>query len=198
MSVEYTPSKHGRVLQLRDLNYSYREIEKITGVSKTTAQETVKCDKNHHTRKSLPRSGHPSTITTHNHRQVIHELKQHQFEPYKTIAERSHDLTEQQVHTITHDAGFHCCIAVCKPFLTEAAIEKRVKWADENDGCNWETVIWTDESTIELRKRPVHLHVTRHPGEEYLPECIQLTFHSGRQSLMVWAAIAHGRKGPLI
>jgi DDE superfamily endonuclease len=82
MSVEYTPSKHGRVLQLCDLNYSHREIEKITGVSKTTAQETVKRDKNHHTQKSLPHSGRPSTITTRNCRQVIHELKQHRFEPY--------------------------------------------------------------------------------------------------------------------
>jgi hypothetical protein len=34
MSVEFTPSKRGRVLQLHELNYSYREIEKITGVSK--------------------------------------------------------------------------------------------------------------------------------------------------------------------
>jgi hypothetical protein len=41
MSVEFTPSKRGRVLQLHELNYSYREIEKITGVSKTTAQKLL-------------------------------------------------------------------------------------------------------------------------------------------------------------
>ena len=40
--------------------------------------------------------------------------------------------------------------------------------------------------------------LTRLPGEEYLPECIQPTFHSSRQSLMVWGAITHGHKGPLI
>jgi hypothetical protein len=185
MSVEYIPSKCGRVLQLHNLNYSYHEIEKISGVSKTTAQETVKNDENHHTWKFLPHSGHPSTITTCNCHQVIHELKQHQFKPYKTITEHSHDLMEWQVHTITHYAGFHCCVAICKPFLTEAAIKKCVKLADENDGCNWKTVIWTDESTIKLRKQPGHLYVTCCPGKEYFPECIQPTFHSGCQFLMV-------------
>jgi transposase len=40
--------------------------------------------------------------------------------------------------------------------------------------------------------------VTRRPGEEYFPENIDPTFRSGRQSLMVWACIAHGRKGPLV
>ena len=34
MSVKFTPFKRGRFLQLHKLNYSYREIEKIAGVSK--------------------------------------------------------------------------------------------------------------------------------------------------------------------
>ena len=59
-------------------------------------------------------------------------------------------------------------------------------------------MIWTDESTIELGKCAGHQFVMRLPGEEHLPECIQLTFPSGCQSLMVWGVIAHGCKAPLI
>jgi hypothetical protein len=77
-------------------------------------------------------------------------------------------------------------------------VKKRITWAKENQSRNWDTIIWTDESTIELGERPGRQHVTRLPGEEYLPECIQPTFHSGRKSMMVWGAIANGRKGPLI
>ena len=57
---------------------------------------------------------------------------------------------------------------------------------------------WTDKSTIKLGERPGRQYVTQLPGKEYLPECIRPTFHSGRKLMMVWAAIAHGRKGPII
>jgi hypothetical protein len=40
--------------------------------------------------------------------------------------------------------------------------------------------------------------VTRRRGEAYLPECVVPTFPNNRQSLMVWGAISHGHKGPLI
>lgn len=89
-------------------------------------------------------------------------------------------------------------MAVQKPFLTPAAIAKHVAWASANEERDCNTIIWTDKSTIELGKRPGPARVTRRPGEEMLPECIQLTFHSGRKSLMVWGAIAHDKKGPLI
>jgi transposase len=198
MPIEYSPSKRGRVLQLHDLNYSYREIERITGVSKTTAQETVKRDENHDTRNSLPRSGRPAVINHRDRRQVLREIRKHRFEPYKAIAERVGEVTARQVQSIAHDAGYHRRVAVRKPFITAAVVKKRIQWAKENVSRDWDTVIWTDECTIELGKRPGHQHVTRLPGEEYLPECIQPTFHSGRKSMMVWGAVANGRKGPLI
>jgi hypothetical protein len=94
--------------------------------------------------------------------------------------------------------GFHHCVAIRKLFLTDAAVEKHIKWARDNWKRDWNTTLWIDESTIKLGKCPGHLHVTHRPGKEYLPECIQPTFHSGRQSLMVWGAIAHRWKGPLV
>lgn len=192
MSVEFTPSKRGRVLQLHELNYSYHEIEKITGVSKTTAQETVKRDENCHTHESRPCSGRPKAVNHRERCHILRQVRQHRFEPYKAIAERVGSVTEHQVRTVANEAGYHRRVAVRKPFLTAAAVKKRTIWATENQSRNWDTVIWTDESTIELGERPGRQHVTRLPGEEYLPECIQPTFHSGRKSMMVWGAIAHG------
>ena len=57
---------------------------------------------------------------------------------------------------------------------------------------------WTDEAKIETGERPGHCHVTRLPGEEFLPENIAPTFKSNRQSIMVWACITQNSKGPLI
>lgn len=108
MSVEYTPSKRGRILQLHDLNYSYSDIAKIVdGVSKSAAQETVKREELHNTQKSLPRLGRPAAVSSRDHHKVLQDIKRHHFDPYKKVAERLGSLTEQQVRTIAHQAGYH-------------------------------------------------------------------------------------------
>ena len=198
MSVEYSPSKRGRILQLRDLNYSFGEISQITGASKTGAHGTVHREQNHHSHNSLPHSGRPAAVTDRQRCQVLHEIHKHRFKSYKAVAACVGDLTARQVRHIANQAGYHRRVAMRKPFLTEAAIKKRVRWAEENKDRDWSTVLWTDESSIELGERPGRQFVMRHPGEEYLPECIQPTFHSGRKTLMVWGAIGAGRKGPLL
>jgi hypothetical protein len=197
-SVEYSPSKHGQILQLQDINYSFGDISKITGVSKTGAYNTVLCEQNHHTHNLLPHSGHPAAVTDRQCCQVLHEICKHRFGPYKAVAACIGDLTACQVCHIANQAGYHRWVAVCKPFLTEVVIKKHVKCAEENKVRDWSTVLWTDESSIELGEWPGCQFITRHPGEEYLLECIQSTFHSGQKTLMVWGAIGTGRKGPLI
>src|SRR5882762_6779041 len=154
MSVEHTLSKRGRVLQLHDLNYSYHEIEKITGVSKSTVQETVKCEKNPHTHQSHSHSGCPASVNDRDHHHILCQICQHCFEPYRSIAEHVGSVTEHQVKTIAHNTGFHHWVAAQKPFLTKAAVKKHDIWAEGNSSRDWDTIIWTDECMIELGKCP--------------------------------------------
>ncbi|ETW78927.1 hypothetical protein HETIRDRAFT_247513, partial [Heterobasidion irregulare TC 32-1] len=79
---------------------------------------------------------------------------------------------------------YHHRVARHKPFLSPAAVRKRLIWVKENMTRDWNEVIWTDEAKL--------------PGEEFLPENIQPTFKSGRKSIMVWGCIAYGVKGSLI
>jgi hypothetical protein len=81
--------------------------------------------------------------------------------------------------------------------LTEVAVKKHVQWAKDNKSHDWNTVLWTDESTIELGKCPGCQFVAHWPGKN-IPECIQPTFHSGHKLLMVWGVVAHRWKRPLI
>jgi len=41
MSIKFMPSKRGWILQLHDLNYSYQNIGRIIGSSKSGARKTV-------------------------------------------------------------------------------------------------------------------------------------------------------------
>src|SRR5438309_916213 len=77
-------------------------------------------------------------------------------------------------------------------------IKKRIKWAKDNKECDWDSTMWTNECSISTTKPPGWLMVTWKPGEEYLPECVASSFHSGRDSIAVWACIANNAKGLLI
>ena len=175
-SIEYTPSKQGRILQLGDLNYSYAQIAQIMGASKTGAHNTVVHNENHNTRNSLPQSGHSHAVNECNHHTVLQDICRHRGEPYKDIAEHVGGVTADQVQRTADDAGYHCRVAIQKPFLTKAAVKKQIKWAEENQTRNWDTVAWTDKSTIELGACPGRQFVAQLLGEEYLPECINQPF----------------------
>jgi hypothetical protein len=75
---------------------------------------------------------------------------------------------------------------------------KRLTWAHKNTKRDWNSAIWTHESSLETGEHPGRKMVTRRPGEEYLPTTIIPTFRSGRKTLIVSACIATGRKGPLV
>ena len=86
-------------------------------------------------------------------------------------------------------------------FLKPSHMEVRQKWADEHwtwGKDDWQRVIWTDKTSIELGKDSRRVWVWRNQGERYNSSCIVPSFKSGRQSLMVWGCIAHGRRGPLV
>ena len=92
-------------------------------------------------------------------------------------------------------------IAAKKPFLKPAHIKAQLGWAREHQGWeeeDWKHVIWTDEASVEIGKGSKVVWVWRKPGERYNQKCITPTFKSGRQSLMIWGCITHGRLGPLI
>jgi hypothetical protein len=196
---EFTPSKRGRILALHDENYPYRVIaEKVGGCSASAAWKTVKRDELHDTRNTLPRSGRPQAIDTRTKRHVLRELKKSRFTPYHAVAKELGDVTAHQVQSIAASAGYHRRIARRKPFLSMKAVQSRRAWAKENKDRDWRKIIWTDEAKIETGERPGHRHVTRLPGEEFLPKNIAPTFKSNRQSIMVWACITQNSKGPLI
>ena len=195
---ELSPSKRGAICQLRKDGYSFRGISEKTGVPLSTVHYTVKRDETFHTRHSLPRSGRPPAVSSRTKRRVIREVIKDRRAPWKAIAEAVGDITEQQVRKIATSAGYHRRVARRKPFLSKATIQKRRAWAQANLNTDWTTIIWTDETTLVLGERLGQEHVTRMPGEEFLPENIQPTFRSGRRTIMVWGAVALGRKGPLV
>ena len=192
-NVEFTPSKRGRILALRDEKYTYRDIaQKVGRCTPSAAWKTVQWELKHHTWHSLPCSGRPFALDDRTCRRIIWALRANRFKSFSDIAAMLECVTESQVRKTAHAMGYYHCAARQKPFLSRQAVAKRLQWAQVNNGRDWGgNVCWTDESSIELGERPIHTMVTHLPGEEFLPKNISPTFKSGRKSIMVWACVTH-------
>ena len=97
-NVEFTPSKRGCILALRDEKYTYHDIvQKVGGCTPSTAWKTVQQELKHHTQHSLPRSGHPFTLNDRTHQRIIRALQANCFKSFSDIAAMLECITESQV-----------------------------------------------------------------------------------------------------
>ena len=111
------------------------------------------------------------------------------------------DACRNTIRKILNDAGLNNRVARMKPFLMPRHVVIRKLFANEHLEWtldDWKQVIWTDESTFELGKGSGQLRVWRKVDEEFNQDCTGSTFKSGRATVMVWGAIAHGQKSPLV
>jgi transposase len=196
---EYSAFDRGRMIALRGDGLSYTQIAQKLGLSVSGVWKFIDHYKKYHTHKSLPRSGRPFAISRRTERLIIRTIRKHRFDSYKTIAALvGEGVTWFQVRSVAHRNGYYRRSARRKPYMSKSTASKRLVWAGDNEKRDWNSTLWTDESTLETGERPGHKKVTRRPGEEFLPATIVPTFRSGRKTLIVSGCIAHARKGLLV
>ena len=66
------------------------------------------------------------------------------------------------------------------------------------DEAKWSNVLFTDESTFDIKPTKNNVRCLRKTGERLEFDCMKPTFKSGRRSVNVWGAFSHKGKGPLI
>ncbi|KAF2344343.1 Homeobox domain-like [Trinorchestia longiramus] len=90
--------------------------------------------------------------------------------------------------------------AARKLVRTKRHVKARLKYA--NDHLNkpatfWNSVLWSDETKIELFGRNSTNHVWRQQNEEYKPKCTIPTVKFGGGSIMVWGCFSSSGVGKL-
>ncbi|RPA97389.1 hypothetical protein L873DRAFT_1640778, partial [Choiromyces venosus 120613-1] len=76
----------------------------------------------------------------------------------------------------------------------------RVKWCQDRLHWtyeDWIQTLWTDESTFSTTGFGHRPWVLRRPEEEFHPDCIDETWESGRESVMIWGGIYGEMKSEL-
>nr|CCA27456.1 Tc1like transporase putative [Albugo laibachii Nc14] len=90
-----------------------------------------------------------------------------------------------------------------KPYLKKDQKRKRLAYAKKLlnkfvDAKDWECVLYTDESSVQLHGTSGNVSVWRRPNEAFHEKCTVPTFRSNRQSLMVWSSISASGVGKML
>ncbi|PWN48935.1 hypothetical protein IE53DRAFT_304986, partial [Violaceomyces palustris] len=51
---------------------------------------------------------------------------------------------------VAKEAGIKHCVVIRKPVLTTKHTERRLQWAKDNRATDWNHVLFTDESSLEV------------------------------------------------
>jgi len=99
-----------------------------------------------------------------------------------------------------HKLGFASLKPVTKPYVGPINRGKRRRWAREHRGWSneWNKVLFTDESSYEVRGVDKHKRVWRAKGERFLSECLAPSFKSGRETVMVWGGFCAAGRTKLV
>lgn len=94
--------------------------------------------------------------------------------------------------------GYRRCQAKAKHFLSPAARQKRLEWAQAHahwDASDCARVIWTDECAVHHGGHQ-RIFVTRRREERFNLECLAPKFENIPHT-MIWGALCGTEKGPL-
>lgn len=198
MAPPHTPGKRKQAILLADLGWSQRKIADKVKMPQSSVNHTLRRWREHGTHHSLPTPGRPNKLDARAIRLLVKQFILHPDQKWDDFA-REFGVCVKTIREIAKKHDFHKRIKRTKPFISQKARKERVEWTKQNKDRDWTRgIIWTDESSIEMGKRPGKEQTIRRPGKEFNPKHIQTTFHSGRQTLMVWGCITYGYKYPLL
>lgn len=146
--------------------------------------------------ESRPTPGRPTKQTPQLKRRALRDITDDPNRPWKDYGVDL-GVSGKTVKRIAEKEGLHKRIARKKPFMKGVHIVKRLDWLKENKETDWKTIIFTDEASVEMGKKGGVSWTIRKAGDQYKRPHIVPTFKSGRQSLMIFGAIAYGHKWPL-
>ena len=177
-------------------------------MAKSTVQSIVAKFNATKTVENLPRSGRPPKFNKYDIRHMKRTILQNAETRRVPLHQIQNDLlkdiginmSKNTIRQYLKGDNITSHVAVRKPFISETNAKKRVKWCKERLNWtieDWAHVCWSDECSVETTGAR-RAFVWRKPDEKFHPNCLQPTFKSGHQSVMMWAYFVCENLGPLV
>ncbi|KAK3569719.1 hypothetical protein QTP86_003566 [Hemibagrus guttatus] len=202
---ELSKDTRNKIVDLHQAGKTESAIGKQLGVKKSTVGAIIRKWKTYKTTDYLPRSGAPRKISPRGVKMITRMVSKN---PRTTRGDLVNDLQRAgtKVTKATNSntlccQGLKSCSARRVPLLKPVHVRARLKFAREHlddPEEDWENVIWSDETKIELFGKNSTCRVWRRKNAELHPKNTIPTVKHGGGNIMLWGCLSAKGPGRLI
>ncbi|KAK3558387.1 hypothetical protein QTP86_017994, partial [Hemibagrus guttatus] len=202
---ELSKDTRNKIVDLHQAGKPESAIGKQLGVKKSTVGAIIRKWKTYKTTDNLPRSGAPRKISPRGVKMITRTVSKN---PRTTRGDLVNDLqragtkvTKATISNTLRRQGLKSCSARRVPLLKPVHVRARLKFAREHlddPEEDWENVIWSDETKIELFGKNSTCRVWRRKNAELHPENTIPTVKHGGGNIMLWGCFSAKGPGRLI
>ncbi len=174
---ELSKDTRNKIVDLHQAGKTESAIGKQLGVKKSTVGAIIRKWKTYKTTDNLPRSGAPRKISPRGVKMITRTVRKN---PRTTRGDLVNDLqragtkvTKATISNTLRRQGLKSCSARRVPLLKPVHVQARLKFAREHlddPEEDWENVIWSDETKIELFGKNSTCRVWRRKNDELHPK----------------------------
>ncbi|KAK3522335.1 hypothetical protein QTP86_005286 [Hemibagrus guttatus] len=202
---ELSKDTRNKIVDLHQAGKTESAIGKQLGVKKSTVGAIIRKWKTYKTTDNLPRSGAPRKISPCGVNMITRTVSKN---PRTTRGDLVNDLqragtkvTKATISNTLRRQGLKSCSARRVPLLKPVHVRARLKFAREHlddPEEDWENVIWSDETKIELFGKNSTCRVWRRKNAELHPKNTIPTVKHGGGNIMLWGCFSAKGPGRLI
>ncbi|KAG0752642.1 hypothetical protein G6F57_018249 [Rhizopus arrhizus] len=175
---------------------SVREVEELTGLSKSTVG---RLRKNHCTGVMKPNKGRSKVLSAADERYCIRQVTKNRVPSAVKVTESLENdigkkLGVETVRRALRKAGLGAIEKPKKPLLSVKNIRNRLSWCITHKDWavdDWKHVIWSDETKINRFNSDGRTWAWIRSGESLKSHHVKMTVKDGGGSIMLWSAITY-------
>ncbi|KAK3521087.1 hypothetical protein QTP86_013380 [Hemibagrus guttatus] len=202
---ELSKDTRNKIVDLHQAGKTESAIGKQLGVKKSTVGAIIRKWKTYKTTDNLPQSGAPCKISPRGVKMITRTVSKN---PRTTRGDLVNDLqragtkvTKATISNTLRRQGLKSCSARRVPLLKPVHVWAHLKFAREHlddPEEDWENVIWSDETKIELFGKNSTCRVWRRKSAELHPKNTIPTLKHGGGNIMLWGCFSAKGPGRLI
>ena len=194
-----------RLVHAHSKGKGYKAISKQYDVPVATVQSIINKYKRYNTVKNLSGRGRKRKVSPKLARKICREVNNNPRTTTKALRETldraGTKVSRSTIERVLHKGGLHGRRPRKTPLLREKHLKARLAFARghlKQDPSFWSTILWSDETKLELFGHMDVEYVWRKKGEAYNPKNTVPTVKHGGGHIMLWGCFSSSGTGNLV